>query len=84
VNHPTLYKIEAGQRANPSIAIIVRIAQALGTTAETLLGFERDEMRLAVEANDPVRPCATSRKPAKPVPHDPSRQRRGSRPAASH
>jgi transcriptional regulator with XRE-family HTH domain len=52
VNHPTLYKIEAGQRANPSIAIIVRIAQALGTTAETLLGFERDEMRLAVEAND--------------------------------
>jgi transcriptional regulator with XRE-family HTH domain len=51
VNHPTLYKIEADQRQNPSISVIVRIARALGTSAETLYGLERDESRLVVEAN---------------------------------
>jgi transcriptional regulator with XRE-family HTH domain len=51
VNHPTLYKIEADQRLNPSISIVVRIAQALGTTAEILFGIEREETRLIVEAN---------------------------------
>ena len=51
VNHPTLFKIEADQRLNPSIGIVVRIARALGTTAETLFGLERDEARLFVEAN---------------------------------
>jgi DNA-binding XRE family transcriptional regulator len=51
VNHPTLFKIEADQRLNPSISIIVRIARALGTTAETLFGLEREEARLLVEAN---------------------------------
>jgi len=51
VNHPTLFKIEADQRLNPSISIVVRIARALGTTAETLFGLERDEARLFVEAN---------------------------------
>lgn len=51
VNHPTLFKIEADQRLNPSISIVVRIARALGTTAETLYGLEREEARLFVEAN---------------------------------
>ncbi|HET6275740.1 MAG TPA: helix-turn-helix transcriptional regulator [Candidatus Cybelea sp.] len=51
VNHPTLYKIEAGQRLNPTISIVVRIARALGTTAEALYGFEREQTRLLVEAN---------------------------------
>ncbi len=51
VNHPTLFKIEADQRRNPSIGVIVLIARALGTTAEALLGIERDETRLLVEAN---------------------------------
>ncbi len=51
VNHPTLFKIEAGQRRNPSIGVIVLIARALGTTAEALLGIEREETRLLVEAN---------------------------------
>ena len=51
VNHPTLYKIEADQRLNPSISVVVRIARALGTSAETLYGLERDETRLFVEAN---------------------------------
>jgi transcriptional regulator with XRE-family HTH domain len=51
VNHPTLFKIEAGQRPNPSIGIVVRIARALGTSAEALLGLERDEAQLLVEAN---------------------------------
>jgi transcriptional regulator with XRE-family HTH domain len=51
VNHPTLYKIEADQRLNPSISVVVRIARALGTTAEALFGLEREEMRLFVEAN---------------------------------
>ena len=51
VNHPTLFKIEADQRLNPSIGIVVRIARALGTTAETLFGLEREEARLFVEAN---------------------------------
>ncbi len=51
VNHPTLYKIEADQRRNPSISIIVRIARALGTTAEALFGIEREETRFLVEAN---------------------------------
>ena len=40
VNHPTLFKIEADQRLNPSISVVVRIARALGTTAEALYGFE--------------------------------------------
>jgi transcriptional regulator with XRE-family HTH domain len=51
VNHPTLYKIEADQRLNPSISIVVRIARALGTSAEALYGLEREETRLLVEAN---------------------------------
>jgi transcriptional regulator with XRE-family HTH domain len=51
VNHPTLFKIEADQRLNPSISVVVRIARALGTTAETLYGLERDEARLFVELN---------------------------------
>jgi transcriptional regulator with XRE-family HTH domain len=51
VNHPTLYKIEADQRLNPSISVVVRIARALGTSAEVLYGLERDETRLLVEAN---------------------------------
>jgi len=51
VNHPTLYKIEADQRLNPSISVIVRLARALGTTAEALYGLERDESRLFVDAN---------------------------------
>ncbi|MBV9233251.1 MAG: helix-turn-helix transcriptional regulator [Candidatus Eremiobacteraeota bacterium] len=51
INHPTLYKIEADQRLNPSISVIVRIARALGTSAEALYGVERDEPRLLVEAN---------------------------------
>jgi transcriptional regulator with XRE-family HTH domain len=51
VNHPTLFKIEADQRLNPSISVVVRIARALGTTAETLYGLEREETRLLVDAN---------------------------------
>ena len=51
VNHPTLFKIEADQRLNPSIGTVVRIARALGTTAEALYGWERDDVRLIVEAN---------------------------------
>lgn len=51
VNHPTLYKIETDQRPNPSISVIVRVARALGTTAEALYGLERDEARLYVEGN---------------------------------
>jgi transcriptional regulator with XRE-family HTH domain len=51
VNHPTLFKIEAGQRLNPSVGVIVRIARALGTSAEVLYGMEREETRLLVEAN---------------------------------
>jgi transcriptional regulator with XRE-family HTH domain len=51
VNHPTLFKIEADQRLNPSISIVVRIARALGTTAEALYGWERDDVRLIVETN---------------------------------
>jgi transcriptional regulator with XRE-family HTH domain len=51
VNHPTLFKIEAGQRLNPSISIVVRIARALGTTAEALYGWGRDDTHLIVEAN---------------------------------
>lgn|GEM_PF-1015624 len=51
VNHPTLYKIEADQRLNPSISVVVRIARALGTSAEVLYGLEREETRLFVEAN---------------------------------
>lgn len=51
VNHPTLYKIEADQRLNPSIAVVVRIARALGTTAEALFGIEREESRLLVDVN---------------------------------
>jgi transcriptional regulator with XRE-family HTH domain len=51
VNHPTLYKIEADQRLNPSISVVVRIARALGTTAEVLYGLEREETRLLVETN---------------------------------
>ncbi|HLX26096.1 MAG TPA: helix-turn-helix domain-containing protein [Candidatus Cybelea sp.] len=51
VNHPTLYKIEADQRLNPSISVVIRIARALGTTSEALYGLEREEARLHVEAN---------------------------------
>lgn len=51
VNHPTLYKIEADQRLNPSISVVVRLARALGTSAEALLGIEREEPRLFVEFN---------------------------------
>jgi transcriptional regulator with XRE-family HTH domain len=51
VNHPTLFKIESDQRLNPSISVIVRIARALGTSAEALYGLEREESRLLVEAN---------------------------------
>jgi transcriptional regulator with XRE-family HTH domain len=51
VNHPTLYKIEAGQRLNPSVGVIVHIARALGTSAEVLYGVEREQTRLFVEAN---------------------------------
>lgn len=51
VNHPTLYKIESDQRLNPSISVVVRIARALGTTAEALYGLERDDAQLYVEAN---------------------------------
>jgi transcriptional regulator with XRE-family HTH domain len=51
VNHPTLYKIEADQRLNPSIGVVVRIARALGTSAEVLYGLEREETRLFVDAN---------------------------------
>lgn len=51
VNHPTLFKIEADQRLNPSVSVIVRLARALGTSAEVLYGFERDQTRLLVEAN---------------------------------
>ena len=51
VNHPTLFKIEADQRLNPSIGVVLRIARALGTSAEILYGLERDETRLLVEAN---------------------------------
>jgi len=51
VNHPTLFKIEADQRLNPSVRVVVRIALALGTTAEALFGIEREETRLLVDAN---------------------------------
>jgi transcriptional regulator with XRE-family HTH domain len=51
VNHPTLFKIESDQRLNPSVSVVVRIARALGTSAETLYGLERDDSRLLVEAN---------------------------------
>lgn len=51
VNHPTLFKIEAGQRLNPSVSVVVRIARALGTSAEALYGLEREESRIFVEAN---------------------------------
>lgn len=43
INHPTLFKIESGQRRNPSIGIVVKIARALGTTAEALVGVESDD-----------------------------------------
>jgi transcriptional regulator with XRE-family HTH domain len=51
VNHPTLFKIEAGQRLNPSVSVVIRIARALGTSAEALYGLEREESRIFVEAN---------------------------------
>jgi transcriptional regulator with XRE-family HTH domain len=50
VNHPTLFKIESDQRRNPSISVVVRIARALGTSAEALYGLEIEEPRLLVEA----------------------------------
>jgi len=51
VNHPTLYKIETDQRRNPSVGLIVRIARALGTTAEALfVGEAGEERRLPSEA----------------------------------
>ena len=52
VNHPTLYKIEADQRLNPSVSVVVRHCAALGTSAEALYGLERDETRLFVEAKE--------------------------------
>ena len=51
VNHPTLYKIEADQRVNPSVSVVVRIARALGTSAEALYGLEHEDSRVFVEAN---------------------------------
>jgi transcriptional regulator with XRE-family HTH domain len=45
VNHPTLFKIEADQRRNPSVGTVVRIARALGTTAEVLYFGEASEER---------------------------------------
>jgi len=51
INHPTLYKIEADQRLNPSISVIVRIARALGTSSEALYGVEPGEPQLVVETN---------------------------------
>jgi transcriptional regulator with XRE-family HTH domain len=51
VNHPTLFKIEADQRLNPSVSVVVQLARALGTTAEVLFGIEREEIRLFVDAN---------------------------------
>ena len=51
VNHPTLFKIEADQRLNPSVSVVVQIARALGSTAEALYGIEREETRFLVEAN---------------------------------
>jgi transcriptional regulator with XRE-family HTH domain len=52
VNHPTLFKIEADQRRNPSIGIVVRIARALETTAEALyFGEAAEERRLPAEAS---------------------------------
>jgi transcriptional regulator with XRE-family HTH domain len=51
VNHPTLYKIEADQRRNPSVGVVVRIARALGTTAEALYtGEAGEESHLPAEA----------------------------------
>jgi len=51
VNHPTLFKIEADQRRNPSIGVVVRIARALGTSAELLyFGEASEERRQASEA----------------------------------
>lgn len=38
VNHPTLHKIEAGQRTDVSAIILLKIARALNTTIEALLG----------------------------------------------
>lgn len=51
VNHPTLFKIESGQRSNPSIGTIVKIARALGTTAELLVGAEPAEPRRRTKAD---------------------------------
>lgn len=43
LNHPTLNKIENGLRKDPSASIVVKIAHALGTTAEELLTGERSD-----------------------------------------
>lgn len=51
VNHPTLHKIESGQRKDPSTTIVASIARALGTTVEALLGYELEETRLVVDAD---------------------------------
>jgi transcriptional regulator with XRE-family HTH domain len=52
VNHPTLFKIEADQRRNPTIGVIVRIARALGTSAEVLyFGEAGEERRSQAEAS---------------------------------
>lgn len=51
VNHPTLFKIESGQRVNPSIGTIVKIARALGMTAESLVGAEPAEPRRRTKAD---------------------------------
>jgi transcriptional regulator with XRE-family HTH domain len=50
INHPTLNKIEGGHRVNPSIGVVVRIARALGSSAEVLYGLACDDIRLVIEA----------------------------------
>lgn len=74
VNHPTLYKIESGQRVDPSLSIVVRIARALGTSAEALLGLSHDETALVVDAEGSgasfiVRPLTSGRGESKGYEH---------------
>jgi transcriptional regulator with XRE-family HTH domain len=47
LNHPTLHKIEAGQRTNPSITTVMKIARALGTSVEALVSGEPAESAAA-------------------------------------
>ena len=46
VNQPTLQRIEAGTRTDPSVSIVVRIAQALGTNVESLIAKKHDGVSL--------------------------------------